>query len=86
VKKGWLLSADAKSAIAKAEGFSAPWTLGSCYETANPTGEETGTLSSQISAVTWSPTFLKLGDTAPLGGFDAALHDLNCDVVVEAGF
>ncbi|TML00322.1 MAG: hypothetical protein E6G34_02225 [Actinobacteria bacterium] len=86
VKKKWLLPADAKDAIAKAEGFTAPWTLGSCYETANPTGEETGTLSSQISSVTWSSTFLTLGDTAPLGGFDAAVHDANCEVVVEAGF
>ena len=49
VKKKWLLPEDAKAAIAKAEGFTAPWTLGSCYETANPAGEETGTLSSQIS-------------------------------------
>jgi hypothetical protein len=85
VKKKWLLPEDAKAAIAKAEGFTAPWTLGSCYETANPAGEETGTLSSQISSVTWSPTFLTLGDTAPLGGFDAAAHEANCSVVVEAG-
>ena len=45
----------------KAEGFTAPWTLGSCYETANPKGEESGTISGQISSVTWSPTFLTLG-------------------------
>jgi hypothetical protein len=85
VKLKWLLPEDARAAIAKAEAFTAPWTLGSCYETANAAGEETGTLSSQISSVTWSPTFLTLGDTAPLGGFDAAAHEANCSVVVEAG-
>ena len=85
VKKGWLLPADAKDAIVKAEGFTAPWTLGSCYETANPKGEESGVVSGQISSATWSPTFMTLGDTAPLGGFDAAVHDANCDLVVEAG-
>jgi hypothetical protein len=85
LKSGWLLSPDAKAAIAKAEAFTAPWTLGSCYETSNPTGEENGPISSQISSVTWSSTFLTLGDAAPLGGFDAATHDANCEVVVEAG-
>jgi Alpha/beta hydrolase domain len=85
VKKGWLLSADSKAAIAKAEAFTAPWTLGACYETPNPKGEESGTVSSQISSVTWSSTFLTLGDTAPLGGFDAATHEANCSVVVNAG-
>ena len=85
VKEGWLLSEDAKAAIAKAQAFTAPWTLGSCYETSNPKGEETGPVSSQISSVTWSSTFLTLGDTAPLGGFDAATHEANCDVVVNAG-
>jgi hypothetical protein len=86
VKKGWLLTEDAKSAITKAEAFTAPWTLGSCYETSNPKGEETGPASSQISTVLWNPTFLTLGDSAPLGGFDAAAHEANCDVVVNAGF
>jgi alpha/beta hydrolase family protein len=85
VKKGWLLAPDAKGAVAKAEAFSAPWTLGSCYETSNPKGEEKGTVSGQISSVTWSSTFLTLGDTAPLGGFDAATHQANCTVVVNAG-
>ena len=85
VKAGWLLSQDAQLAIAKAEAFTAPWTLGSCYETSNPKGEENGPVSSQISSVTWSSTFLTLGDTAPLGGFDAATHDANCEVVVQAG-
>ena len=85
ITQGWLLSPDANAAIAKAEAFAAPWTLGSCYETSNPKGEETGTASSQISSVTWSSTFLTLGDTAPLGGFDAATHEANCDIVVEAG-
>jgi len=85
VKAKWLLSEDAQAAVAKAEAFTAPWTLGSCYETSNPTGEESGPASSQISSVTWSPTFMTLGDTAPLGGFDAATHEANCSVVVEAG-
>jgi len=85
VKKKWLLSEDAKAAVAKAEAFTAPWTLGSCYETSNPSGEESGPASSEISSVTWSPTFMTLGDTAPLGGFDAATHEANCSVVVEAG-
>jgi hypothetical protein len=86
LKNGWLLAADAKDAIAKAEGFTAPWTLGSCYETANPKGEESGVISGVISSVSWSPTFMTLGDTAPLGGFAAALHNANCTAIVEAGF
>jgi Alpha/beta hydrolase domain len=85
-KKGWLLAADGKDAIAKAEGFTAPWTLGSCYETTNPKGEESGVISGAVSSATWSPTFMTLGDTAPLGGFDAATHEANCAIVVEAGF
>jgi hypothetical protein len=85
VHAGWLLAPDRKLAITKAEAFTAPWTAGSCYETKNPTGEETGTVSSQVSSVTWSSTFMTLGDTAPLGGFDAATHDANCEVVVQAG-
>jgi hypothetical protein len=86
VKKGWLLPEDAKAATAKAEALTAPWTLGSCYETSNPKGQETGPASSEISSVLWSPTFLTLGDTAPLGGFDAAAHEANCDLIVNAGF
>jgi Alpha/beta hydrolase domain len=85
VKAGWLLAPDRKAAIAKAEAFTAPWTAGSCYETKNPNGEETGPVSSQISSVLWNPAFLTLGDTAPLGGFVAATHDANCEVVVNAG-
>jgi hypothetical protein len=85
VKQGWLLPPDAKNAIAKAEAFTAPWTLGSCYETSNPKGEESGTVSSQISSVTWNKTFMTLGDTAPLGGFAAATHEANCTLVVNAG-
>ena len=81
---GWLLPPDAKAAIANAEAFTAPWTLGSCYETSNPKGEEKGVISGAISSVTWSSTFLTLGDTAPLGGFDAATHEANC-TVVDAG-
>src|SRR5260370_27013947 len=84
-KKGWLLPPDAKNAIAKAEAFTAPWTLGSCYETSNPKGQESGPVPSQISSVTWNKTFMTLGDTAPLGGFDAAVHEANCSVVVNAG-
>jgi hypothetical protein len=85
VKKGWLLAPDAKDAIAKAEAFTAPWTLGSCYETSNPKGEESGVISGAISSATWSSQFMTLGDTAPLGGFDAATHEANCTVVVSAG-
>jgi hypothetical protein len=85
VKQHWLLKEDASLAIAKAEAFTAPWTLGSCYETGDPKGEETGPLSGQISSVSWNRALLTVGDTAPLGGFDAALHAANCDVVVEAG-
>jgi hypothetical protein len=85
VKAGWLLAADAKAAIAKAEAFTAPWTLGSCYETSNPKGEESGVISGAISSATWSSAFMTLGDTAPLGGFDAATHEANCTLVVEQG-
>jgi hypothetical protein len=43
-------------------------------------------ISGFISSVSWSPTFMTLGDTAPLGGFAAALHNANCTAIVEAGF
>jgi Alpha/beta hydrolase domain len=86
VTQGSLLPEDAKAAIAKAESFTAPWTLGSCYETGNPKGEENGVISGAISSATWNPTFLTLGNTAPLGGFDAATHNANCTLVVDAGF
>jgi opacity protein-like surface antigen len=85
LKNGWLLAPDAKDAIAKASAFTTPWTLGSCYETSNPKGEEKGIVSGQISSVTWNPALLTLGDTAPLGGFDAATHEANCLAVVSAG-
>lgn len=85
IKAGWLLTPDAKDAIAKAEAFTAPWTLGSCYETGNPKGEENGVLSGAISSATWSSQFMTLGDTAPLGGFDAATHEANCTVIVNQG-
>jgi Alpha/beta hydrolase domain len=85
VKTGWLLPEDAKDAVAKAEAFTAPWTLGSCYDTPSPAGDESGALSNQVSSATWNPTFMTVGGTAPLGGFDAALHDANCLVVVDAG-
>jgi hypothetical protein len=85
VEQGWMLAPDRKAAITKAEAFTAPWTAGSCYETGNPDGEESGTASSEISTVTWNSALMTLGDTAPLGGFDAAAHDANCEVVVEAG-
>jgi len=85
LKSGWLLSPDAKAAVAKAEAFTAPWTLGSCYETSNPSGEENGVISGAISSATWNPTFMTLGDTAPLGGFDAATHEANCTLIVSAG-
>ena len=67
----------------------------SCYDTSNQTGNETGPLSSQIAAFDNNPTLMELGDdgvdangfdlSVPLGGVHAALHDVNCDVVVPQG-
>jgi len=84
VKKGWLLPADAKNAIAKAEGFTAPGRLAAA--TNSQTQRRKPEPSRVRSPRDLSPTLMTLGDTAPLGGFDAAVHDVNCDVVVEAGF
>jgi hypothetical protein len=93
VSKGWLLPQD--SDIATAKAFNAPWLNASCYDTSNQTGNEIGPLSSQIAAFDNNPTLMELGDdgvdangfdlSVPLGGVHAALHDVNCDVVVPPG-
>jgi len=85
VKQGWMLGPDAKQAVVEAEAFTAPWTEGDCYETADPGGEEDGAVSGQVSSASWNKTFMTVGDTVPLGGFDAATHEANCDVLVEQG-
>jgi hypothetical protein len=85
VQRKWLLPADGSDAVAKAQSFTAPWKHGSCYDTYNENGNETGPLSSQIAAASWNPALLTIGQTAPLGGGEAAVHEANCDVVVSAG-
>lgn len=85
VSRGWLLPADATDAVAKAQAFTAPWKFGSCYDTYNEAGHETGPLSSQIASASWNPALLTVGQTVPLGGAEAAVHEANCDVVVSAG-
>jgi hypothetical protein len=85
VQQGWLLPADADKAVADAQAFTAPWQYGSCYDTYNESGDESGPLSSQIAAASWNPNLLTVGQTVPLGGAEAATHEANCDVVVKAG-
>lgn len=85
VQQGWLLPQDAAAAVAAAQAFTAPWKYGSCYDTYNETGDESGPLSSQVASASWNPELLTLGATVPLGGAEAAVHEANCDVVVSAG-
>ena len=85
VQQGWLLPADADKAVAEAQAFTAPWQHGSCYDTYNENGDEGGSVSSQIAAASWSPQLMTVGQTVPLGGAEAAVHEANCDVVAQAG-
>jgi hypothetical protein len=85
VGQGWLRPQDAADAVAKAQAFAAPWQHGSCYDTYNETGKESGPVSSQVAAASWNPALLTVGQTVPLGGAEAAVHEANCDVVVKAG-
>lgn len=85
VGQGWLLPQDAADAVSKAQAFTAPWRMGSCYDTYNESGNESGPVSSQIGSALWNPNLLTVGQTAPLGGIKAAAHEANCDVVVKEG-
>ncbi|HUZ28575.1 MAG TPA: alpha/beta hydrolase domain-containing protein [Solirubrobacteraceae bacterium] len=85
VGQGWLRPEDGADAVAKAQAFTAPWQHGSCYDTYNETGNESGPVSSQVAAASWNPALLTVGQTVPLGGAEAAVHEANCDVVVKAG-
>jgi hypothetical protein len=85
VKRGWLLPQDAAGAVADAAAFTGPWDHGSCYDTYNESGDESGPVSSQIAQASWNPELLTVGQTVPLGGAEAAIHEANCDVVVSAG-
>jgi hypothetical protein len=85
VAAGWLLPEDAEDAVAKAKAFTAPWQFGSCYDTYNQSGNESGPVSSAIASASWNPELLTLGATVPVGGAEAAVHEANCDVVVSAG-
>ena len=85
VHAGWLLPQDARNAIAQAKAFTAPWKYGSCYDTNNQTGNETGAVSGQIYADEWNPELLTLGQSVPLGGAEDLVHEANCDVIVRQG-
>lgn len=77
VAAGTLLPEDRDDAVAKAEAFDGPWAHGTCYDTANQDGNETGPFSSQIAAQEFDPS-------VPYGvGPDA--RDLNCDALVPLG-
>jgi hypothetical protein len=77
VDLGWLLPEDRDDVVAKAQAFTAPWLHGSCYDTANETGDEDGLVSKPIGTLSHRAK-LPLG-TGPV------LHEINCDVVVPLG-
>jgi hypothetical protein len=77
VAAGWLLPQDAADAVAKARAFTGPWDEGTCYDTYNANGNETGPASSALATESYDPNL-------PLGG-ETALREANCNVVVPAG-
>jgi hypothetical protein len=85
VQQGWLRAEDAADAVAKAQAFTAPWKYGSCYDTYNQAGNESGPASSAVASASWNPELLTIGQSVPLGGTEAAVHEANCDAVVAAG-
>ena len=77
VSKGWLLPEDRDDVVAKAQEFDGPWVNGTCYDTYNAQGNESGPFSSQIAANSYDPNL-------PLGT-QSALRDLNCNAIVPLG-
>jgi hypothetical protein len=77
VSKGWLLAEDRDDAVAKAEAFDGPWVDGTCYDTYNEQGDETGPVSGQVAAGGYDPNLP--------GGTQSALRDLNCNAIVPLG-
>ena len=77
VDHGWLLPQDKRDVVTKAEAFTGPWTHASCYDTANATGNENGSVSSIVAGISYNPNL-------PLGG-EAIVRDLNCNAVVPLG-
>lgn len=75
VADGLLLSEDAAEAKAEARAFDV-WGGGSCYDTANRTGNENGPVSSALHDLTYSTTTL---------GVPNALHEMSCNVFVPTG-
>jgi hypothetical protein len=77
VEQGWLLKEDRDDAVAKAEAFDGPWAHGTCYDTINEDGNETGPLSSVIAGQAYDPMLpLSVGPT---------LHEENCNAIVPLG-
>lgn len=77
VAQGWLLPQDRDDVVAKAQAFDAPWTQGSCYDTANPEANEQGPLSGPLGEASFDPAL-------PLGT-QQHVRELNCNAVVPAG-
>jgi hypothetical protein len=77
VTQGWLLPEDRDDVVAKAQQFDDPWTNGTCYDTYNATGNETGPVSSAVASLSFDPNL-------PLGA-QAIVRDVNCNIVVPLG-
>lgn len=75
VADGMLLPEDAAEVKAEARAFDV-WGGGSCYDTAHPSANESGPVSSELHEQSYSTTTL---------GVPNALHEASCNVVAPAG-
>ncbi|MGH7820624.1 MAG: alpha/beta hydrolase domain-containing protein [Candidatus Binatia bacterium] len=78
VAAGFMLAEDGAAEKARAAAFDV-WTEGTCYDTANPSGNASGPLSQPLDDLAFS--------LMPTVGFGVgqAVHDVNCNGVVRAG-
>jgi hypothetical protein len=79
VAAGFLIPEDAADVKAKAAAFDI-WTEGSCYDTFNASGNETGPVSSALHG----PTYDTIEPTIGLGA-GPAIRDGSCNVLVPLG-
>ncbi|MHB8512067.1 MAG: alpha/beta hydrolase domain-containing protein [Actinomycetota bacterium] len=79
VAGGFLLPEDAAEVKSEARAFNV-WTNGSCFDTASPTADESGPVSSALHSLTYNPA-LNIGNT----GLPADVHDVSCNVFAANG-
>jgi hypothetical protein len=76
---GFLLRDDEAEVKADARAFDA-WSNGSCFDTANPSADESGPVSTQTHALTFNPA-LNTGNT----GAPSDTHDVSCNALAANG-